>query len=235
MFERFTESARRVIVLAQEEARELRHDHIGPEHLLLGLARESQGGASRALAAGRATPEALRAAVRDTAGEGAGIGSGQIPFTPAAKQALELALQESSALGYSYIATEHLLLGLLAAETEIVEQVLAAAQAGPQRIREETLRILEDTKPLSAPSRRRPGLPQLDDAGVTLAPATQEVWTAAAGRALAEGRTEVLAADLLAVLLSDEHLAGLLASAGLDAGAAVAALEDAGRPPESGR
>ncbi len=227
MFERFTESARRAIVLAQDESRALRHDHIGAEHLLLGLARESSGGAARALAASRAPAGALVQAVRGTVGEGKAEASGQMPFTADVKRALELALTESHALGYSYIATEHLLLGLLAADTEVVRNVLAVVHANPQRVREETLRILEDTKPLQEPVSRRDQA--ADVLELASSPAAAAIWKAAAARALQAGRGETAPTDVLAAALSDGEIARLLAGAGYDAAAILAALEAPGR------
>jgi ATP-dependent Clp protease ATP-binding subunit ClpC len=229
MFERFTESAREAIVLAQEEALALKHGHVGAEHLLLGLARETHGGAARALTAAGATPPALKAAVLETVGEGGDADRAQTPFTPDAKRALELALNESRALGYSYIATEHLLLGLLSAQTEVVDQVLAGVRVSPLRVREETLRILEDTKPLQEPGRRaRATVTELE---VGASARAKEIWLEAAARAAAQERYEVTPADLLEPLLSDPDVVRLLAEAGCDAGALLAALRGAGGSP----
>ena len=113
MFERFTDRARRVVVLAQEEARMLNHAHIGTEHLLLGLAHEGQGVAARALEALGISLEAVRREVEETIGRGEQPPSGHIPFTPRAKKVLELSLRELTQLGHQYIGTEHILLGLL--------------------------------------------------------------------------------------------------------------------------
>ena len=113
MFERFTDRARRVVVLAQEEARLLKHGYIGTEHILLGLIREDQGIAAKALKrAGRRALDDVRDRVREIIGEGDEDGSGHIPFTPRAKQVLELSLREALQLGHTYIGTEHILLGL---------------------------------------------------------------------------------------------------------------------------
>ena len=114
MFERFTERARQVVVLAQDEARALRHNYIGTEHLLLGLLREEEGIAARVLGELGVTVDEVRAQVGRIVGQGdEEVDTGQIPFTPRAKKVLELALREAQALGHQYIGTEHVLLGLL--------------------------------------------------------------------------------------------------------------------------
>ena len=111
MFERFTERARQVVVLAQEEARTLKHNYIGTEHILLGLLREEEGLAARVLESLDITVERVRAQVVRIVGSGEEVTSGQIPFTPRAKKVLELALREALSLGHNYIGTEHILLG----------------------------------------------------------------------------------------------------------------------------
>src|SRR5579863_6195451 len=112
MFERFTDRARQVVVLAQEEARALGHGYIGTEHILLGLLSEREGIAAQALAALEITLDAARLQVAEIIGEGTGQPSGNIPFTPRAKKVLELSLREAQRLGDGYIGTEHILLGL---------------------------------------------------------------------------------------------------------------------------
>ena len=124
MFERFTDRARRVVVLAQEEARELGHNYIGTEHLLLGLLREDDGVAARALAAMGIGLDVVRLEVRQIIGPGEGQEAGHIPFTPRAKKALELSTKEAQGLGHNYVGCEHLLLGVLAAENGLGGQVL---------------------------------------------------------------------------------------------------------------
>src|SRR5450756_1199196 len=109
MFERFTEHARQVIVLAQEEARVLRHNYIGTEHLLLGLLREADGVAARVLGTLEVSLEEVRGEIQRIVGEGENEAQGQIPFTPRAKKVLELALREALSLGHNYIGTEHIL------------------------------------------------------------------------------------------------------------------------------
>ena len=113
MVERFTERARQVVVLAQEEARDLKHNYIGTEHLLLGLLREGDGVAARVLSALDVSLEDVRGTIMRIVGEGEHESQGQIPFTPRAKKVLELALREALSLGHNYIGTEHILLGLV--------------------------------------------------------------------------------------------------------------------------
>jgi hypothetical protein len=113
LFERFTDRARRVVVLAQEEARLLNHSYIGTEHILLGLIHEGEGVAAKALESLAISLEAVRAQVEEIIGQGGSSPSGHIPFTPRAKKVLELSLREALQLGHNYIGTEHILLGLL--------------------------------------------------------------------------------------------------------------------------
>jgi ATP-dependent Clp protease ATP-binding subunit ClpC len=124
MFERFTDRARRVVVLAQEEARKLNHNYIGTEHLLLGLIRESEGVAAKALESLGISLDAVRQQVREIIGQGQQPPSGHIPFTKRAKKALELSTRESMQLGHNYIGTEHILLGLLREGDGVAAQVL---------------------------------------------------------------------------------------------------------------
>src|SRR5690242_2846702 len=124
MFERFTERARQVVVLAQDEARALRHNYIGTEHLLLGLLREEEGIGARVLAALDVTIDETRAQVARIVGQGDEVTSGQIPFTPRAKKVLELALREGLSLGHNYIGTEHILLGIARASEGVGGRIL---------------------------------------------------------------------------------------------------------------
>ena len=168
MFERFTERARQVIVLAQEEARVLHHTHIGTEHLLLGLLREQEGVAAQALAALGVTLEDARTRVRATVGVGDHATHGQIPFTPRAKRVLELALREARALAHGYIGTEHLLLGLVREESGVASRILLAFGADAERVRAEVAPLLGRPGGLPGaprlPGRRPPGpgTPPLD-------------------------------------------------------------------------
>jgi len=143
VFERFTERARQVILCAQKEARILRHNYIGTEHILLGLLREEEGVAARVLVSLDITVERVRAQVVQIIGLGEEITSGEIPFTPRAKKVVELALSEARALGPNYIGTEHILLGLLREGEGVAARVLIDLVANPNRVREEVLRALE--------------------------------------------------------------------------------------------
>ena len=143
MFERFTERARQVPVLAQDEARALGHDYIGTEHLLLGLLREEQGLAARVLDALGVTVEETRARVAEIVGQSeSGPVSGQIPFTPRAKKALELSLREALALGHNHIGTEHLLLGLVRETDGVGAQILFDLGPDAETIRSAVLQSL---------------------------------------------------------------------------------------------
>ena len=124
MFERFTDRARRVVVLAQEEARRLNHNYIGTEHILLGLIQEGEGHAAKALEELNINIDSVRSEVVEIIGEGQQSPSGHIPFTPRAKKVLELSLREALQLGHNYIGTEHILLGLIREGEGVAAQVL---------------------------------------------------------------------------------------------------------------
>jgi ATP-dependent Clp protease ATP-binding subunit ClpC len=143
MFERFSERARHVVVLAQEEARLLRHDYIGTEHLLLGLLREEEGIAARVLEGLHVTVEDVRAQIERVVGEGEEVPPGQIPFTPRAKKVLESALREALSLGHKYIGTEHVLLGLVDVKKGVAVQILQGLDADPEKVRVEVQRMLD--------------------------------------------------------------------------------------------
>jgi ATP-dependent Clp protease ATP-binding subunit ClpA len=142
MFERFTDRARRVVVLAQEEAVLLNHDYVGTEHLLLGLAHEGQGVAATALESLGISLEAVRAQVEEIIGQGQGAPSGHIPFTPRAKKVLELSLREAKQLGHNYIGTEHILLGLIREGEGVAAQVLIRLGADLSRARGQVIGLL---------------------------------------------------------------------------------------------
>jgi len=144
MFERFTNQSRQAVVLAQEEARELHHSYIGTEHLLLGMLREGTGSAARALAAMNVTLDAARQAAEADAGRGTHQPSGHIPFTPRAKEALELALRESLQLGQNYIGTGHLLLGLIKQGDEMTIRILGHLHADVTDLRTRAIQELAD-------------------------------------------------------------------------------------------
>ena len=142
MFERFTDRARRVVVLAQEEARMLNHNYIGTEHILLGLIHEGEGVAAKALEALNISLEAVRSQVEEIIGQGQQAPSGHIPFTPRAKKVLELSLREALQLGHNYIGTEHILLGLIREGEGVAAQVLVKLGADLNRVRQQVIQLL---------------------------------------------------------------------------------------------
>jgi hypothetical protein len=149
MFERFTERARQVVVLAQEEARTLKHNYIGTEHILLGLLREEEGLAARVLESLDITVERVRAQVVRIVGSGEEVTSGQIPFTPRAKKVLELALREALSLGDNYIGTEHILLGLVRENEGVAARILLDFDADSEKIRNEVIRMVPGSEPVA--------------------------------------------------------------------------------------
>src|SRR6056300_603639 len=163
MFERFTDRARRVVVLAQEEARRLNHNYIGTEHILLGLIQEGEGHAAKALEELSINIDSVRSEVIEIIGEGQQSPSGHIPFTPRAKKVLELSLREALQLGHNYIGTEHILLGLIREGEGVAAQVLKKLGAELSQVRQTVIKLIsssgEDKKPQSASTggRERPG------------------------------------------------------------------------------
>ena len=142
LFERFTDRARRVVVLAQEEARLLNHNYIGTEHILLGLIHEGEGVAAKSLESLGISLEAVRAQVEEIIGQGGNSPSGHIPFTPRAKKVLELSLREALQLGHNYIGTEHILLGLIREGEGVAAQVLVKLGADLSRVRQQVIQQL---------------------------------------------------------------------------------------------
>jgi ATP-dependent Clp protease ATP-binding subunit ClpC len=157
MFERFTDRARRVVVLAQEEARMLNHNYIGTEHILLGLIHEGEGVAAKALESLGISLEAVRQQVEEIIGQGQSAPTGHIPFTPRAKKVLELSLREALQLGHNYIGTEHILLGLIREGEGVAAQVLQKLGADLNRVRQQVIQLLsgytggKETAPGEAP------------------------------------------------------------------------------------
>jgi ATP-dependent Clp protease ATP-binding subunit ClpA len=147
VFERFTEKARQVVVLAQDEARALRHNYIGTEHILLGLLREEEGLAARVLESLDITLEEVRAQVKRLIGEGDEEITGQIPFTPRAKKVLELALREALSLGHSYIGTEHVLLGVARENRGVAARILLDFDVDADKVRNEVITMLSGPRP----------------------------------------------------------------------------------------
>jgi ATP-dependent Clp protease ATP-binding subunit ClpC len=167
VFERFTERARQVVVLAQDEARALGHNYIGTEHILLGLLREEEGLAARVLESLDVTVEEVRAQVKRLVGEGdEEIVTGQIPFTPRAKKVLELALREALSLKHSYIGPEHILLGVVRENDGVAARILLDFGADAETIRSEIMRVLSG-----------PGGQGQMYGGAVQGPAGQSGWT----------------------------------------------------------
>jgi ATP-dependent Clp protease ATP-binding subunit ClpC len=181
MFERFTDRARRVVVLAQEEARMLNHNYIGTEHILLGLVREGEGVAAKALEAMDISLNGVREQVQEIIGEGSHAPSGHIPFTPRAKKVLELSLREALQLGHNYIGTEHILLGLIREGEGVAAQVLGKLGADLGGVRQQVIQLLsgyEGKEPVAAgggPSEGTPaGSTVLDQFGRNYTQAARE-------------------------------------------------------------
>ncbi len=203
MFERFTERARQVIILAQEEARTLKHGYIGTEHILLGLLREEEGLAARVLESLDITVERVRAQVVRIVGSGEEVTSGQIPFTPRAKKVLELALREALSLGHNYIGTEHILLGLVREDRGVASRILLDFDADSEKIRNEVIRML------SGPGGRRSPEPpgsalRVPDAGQFGIRATAVIDRARA-EALASQHGRIDTEHILLALLTGEE------------------------------
>jgi len=160
MFERFTDRARKVVVLAQEEARMLNHNYVGTEHILLGLIHEGEGVVAKALQAVGISLEAVRAEVESIIGRGQQAPSGHIAFTPRAKTVLELTLREARQLGHHYIGTEHILLGLIREGEGVAAQVLVKLGADLNRVRQQVIQLLhgyQGNQPPAAPGGLRRG------------------------------------------------------------------------------
>jgi len=181
MFERFTDRARRVVVLAQEEARMLNHNYIGTEHILLGLIHEGEGVAAKALESLGISLEAVRQQVEEVIGQGQQAPSGHIPFTPRAKKVLELSLREALQLGHNYIGTEHILLGLIREGEGVAAQVLVKLGADLSRVRQQVIQLLsgyQGKEPQSSGAPSTEGAPStslvLDQFGRNLTQAARE-------------------------------------------------------------
>jgi len=144
VFERFAEDARQVVVLAQDEARALKHNYIGTEHLLLGILREDEGLAARVLGSLDITVEGVRAQIARIVGQGDEATQGMIPFTPRAKKVLELSLREAEALKHGDIGTEHILLAIVRENEGVAARILLAFDADAETIRGEVIRMLSD-------------------------------------------------------------------------------------------
>jgi ATP-dependent Clp protease ATP-binding subunit ClpC len=181
MFERFTDRARRVVVLAQEEARMLNHNYIGTEHILLGLIHEGEGVAAKALESLSISLDGVREQVQEIIGQGQQAPSGHIPFTPRAKKVLELSLREALQLGHNYIGTEHILLGLIREGEGVAAQVLVKLGADLSRVRQQVIQLLsgyQGKEPVASGGQQQEGQPAgsvvLDQFGRNLTQAARE-------------------------------------------------------------
>ncbi|MDJ0316721.1 ATP-dependent Clp protease ATP-binding subunit [Arthrobacter antibioticus] len=181
MFERFTDRARRVVVLAQEEARMLNHNYIGTEHILLGLIHEGEGVAAKALESLNISLDGVREQVQEIIGQGQQAPSGHIPFTPRAKKVLELSLREALQLGHNYIGTEHILLGLIREGEGVAAQVLVKLGADLGRVRQQVIQLLsgyQGKEPVASGGGQPEGQPAgsavLDQFGRNLTQAARE-------------------------------------------------------------
>ena len=235
MFERFTERARQVVVLAQDESRTLGHAHIGTEHLLLGLLREHDGIAARVLGSFDITLECARGEVVRIVGVGEEHAAArQIPFTPEATQVLELALQEATKLGHTYLGPEHILLGLLTLGEGVPMRILLDCDAKPDRIRDAVIGMLSG-RPARAQA-LAPTAPANDNGfeeWIRVGPGAgvRRLLMIAAARALDDGREDIQPSDVLLALTRDERAGPLLAELGVDDLAILRALERRGSAP----
>jgi ATP-dependent Clp protease ATP-binding subunit ClpC len=221
VFERFTERARRVIILAREEAGRFRHDFVGTEHVLLGLIRENEGLAARALAGLGISLEDVRNQVKEIIGRGEQSPSGHIPFTPRAKKVLELSLREALQLSHNYIGTEHILLGLVREGEGVAAQVLVRLGADLERVREQVTKLLGQM-------REGPDPHSETSSGVRRRTPAAEQAVAAAEQLAGSG--PMGSHHLLEALVRSEDSAAAktLAALGLDADALAAKLDELG-------
>src|SRR3990172_6224106 len=173
MFERFTERARRVIILAQEEAKRLNHSAVGTEHILLGIIREGEGVASKVLESLNISPERVRAEIESAIGRGERTPYEEVAFTPRAKKVLELALDEARRLGHNYIGTEHLLLGLIREGEGVAARVLEAMGADLERVRAQVVYLLGEEGTTSY-TKQTSKTPTLDEFGRDLTKMARE-------------------------------------------------------------
>jgi ATP-dependent Clp protease ATP-binding subunit ClpC len=215
MFERFTDRARRTIVLAQEEARGLQHDYIGTEHILLGLLGETDGLAARALGTRGVSLDSVRQDVISRVGRGNGEPTGHIPFTPRAKKSLEHALREAIGLQHDYIGTEHILLGLLSEPDGVAGEILAAVAGDLTNVRSDVLGLMPPgTVRRSQP--RRPGAGAIVTTGAKDLRMTPAADTGIAEAARLAGTHPIGSQHLLLAALNDPASAATRALSALD-------------------
>jgi ATP-dependent Clp protease ATP-binding subunit ClpA len=197
VFERFTDRARYVVVLAQEEARWLNHNYIGTEHILLGLIHEADGVAAKALESLSISLEAVRRQVEEIVGQGEAAPTGHIPFTSRAKKVLEQSFREALQLGHSYIGTEHLLLGLIREGQGVAAQVLQELGADLDRVRQAVIQQLSES-PAWTPVGILARLPPEFRRGKPKSPFTEREWIVLS-LLIEQGMTTGEIADLLGV------------------------------------
>jgi ATP-dependent Clp protease ATP-binding subunit ClpC len=190
MFERFTDRARRVVVLAQEEARMLNHNYIGTEHILLGLIHEGEGVAAKALESLGISLEAVRQQVEEIIGQGQQAPSGHIPFTPRAKKVLELSLREAMQLDDSYIGTEHILLGLIREGEGVAAQVLIKLDGNLNKVRQQVIRMKAGTPTTEEMPAAAAGAAESTGGPESAGPAESGMLAESAGRVASAGRAE---------------------------------------------
>jgi ATP-dependent Clp protease ATP-binding subunit ClpA len=225
VFERFTERARQVVVLAQEEARSpaLKHPYIGTEHILLGLLREEQGLAAQVLESLGITVERVREQVVRIVGAGEDLPTGQVPFTPRAKKVLELALREAQSLGHNYIATEHILLGLIRESDGVAARILLDFNTRPGTVRQAVIAQLPGTGARRRPVEPVQSGPQVGYGLSTAGPAIDPGWLDGLPALLAPLAAEIRAelgrapdlGDLLICLACVPHTPAVQALGGL--------------------
>ncbi|MGH3679495.1 MAG: Clp protease N-terminal domain-containing protein [Natronosporangium sp.] len=219
MFERFTNRARAIVVYAQDEARLLRHNYIGTEHILLGLLREGEGVAAQSLQGLEISLENVRRQVEEIIGQGGEAPTGHIPFTPRAKKVLELSLREALQLKHNYIGTEHILLGLIREGEGVAAQVLVRLGADLDRVRQQVVRLLGQ--------RAEPGAPDEPVAVRRRTPAAEHVVAAAERLA---GGSPMGSHHLLEALIRSEDSAAakVFAALGVEAEAVASTIDNVG-------
>ena len=222
-----------MVVLAQEEARALRHNYIGTEHILLGLLREEEGLAARVLESLDITVERVRAQVVRIVGSGEEVTSGQIPFTPRAKKVLELALREALRLGHNYIDPEHILLALTRVNESVAARILLDFGADSGKIRGEVVRNASPPVP-GRVAAEAPTHPEVPDVRIRVghSPQVRRLLMAAGARALDDGRTEIEIRDVLIAFARAPTAAALLADLGIDEHTIRAAIRRHDRPAD---
>jgi ATP-dependent Clp protease ATP-binding subunit ClpA len=230
LFERFTEHARQVVVLAQEEARTFKHDHVGPEHLLLGLLRTHDGVGVGMLESLDVAVERVRGEVVRVVGLGNQSAPAQISFTPEARRILERSLQESLGLGHTFIGTDHILLGLLADDTGPSATILRDCGVEPEQLHRGLIERLSASHPQA---RATPGVQAIAGPADPYSPfrvgpsaRMRRVLMMAGARALQDARQQIEPQDVLLALTQDEQLGSLLADLGADEAAVRRALDE---------